>query len=169
MIILPQLLRSLLKEVDNDLAATLALDFAEQSLKAWEGPIASPELTAASIAYVAAARAFRGSGEADEMRAAHDRFYAARSHAEGRSASATWIAAIAVHAACQRDMEKAGILVRNSYAPTVFDVSAEAQKIAGQFAEGVDESQRARWEAARHQVILLINAVRFPSRNRPPG
>ncbi|MEE6263559.1 hypothetical protein [Plantactinospora sonchi] len=161
------MLRDLLKKVDGEVAATLALDFAEESLSEMGRCVFSRELRDASTAYLAAARRFLDGGGVDELKSAHERFFGARAQADGVSASALWIAAIAVLAACQRDMERAEIIVKNSYMPTVLDVATEAQVIAGRFASGAQDSQRARWEMARRQLILFVNAIKFPGDNPP--
>ncbi|BEL04548.1 hypothetical protein Q0Z83_027390 [Actinoplanes sichuanensis] len=164
MIIIPDLLLSLLRQVDEDLAAVLALDYAEQSLRT-VGHLLPAELLEASVAYLDAARGFVESAEVDSLKSAHERFFDVRSHAEGLPATASWIAAIAVSAACQRGMEESGMISRNRYQPTVLDVAAEAQKLAGLLAAGAEASRSLRWEAARRQLVLLIEAVRPPNRN----
>ncbi|MEU8799634.1 hypothetical protein [Spirillospora sp. NPDC048819] len=165
MIIIPRVLNKLLHEVDESHARTLALRFAEQSLLGAQS-ILDPALAKVSLSYIAAARDFMKSGDIAGLQIAHDQYFKAREGVDDVSAAVSWVACIAVMAACQRNMEQAGIVVRESFIPSVFDVAHEAQKVAGRKdlkdPRGPQVARRARWEQARRQLVLLIESAPFP-------
>lgn len=162
MIIIPRVLRDLLEDVEEDAAAGLALDFAEQCIRYTGEGIVPRELADTAFAYLAAARSRLAGGGMAELESTHRRYFEARDHADKLPAAITWIAVIAVRVACQRDMESAGIVARTRYVPTLSSVADEAQAIAGLAAGKGDDGRQARWEAARRQLVLLISAVRMP-------
>ena len=162
LIVLPRVLRGLLEEVDEGAAAGLALDFAEQCIRDTGAGVVPAGLAETAIGYLAAARAHLGGGGMAELASAHQRYFDARDQADQLPAAITWIAVIAVRVACQRDLEAAGVVARVRHVPTVAGVTDEAQAIAGLAAGKGDDGHRARWEAARRQLVLLINAVPVP-------
>lgn len=119
-----------------------------------------------SLGYLDAAASFAGSGDAAGVRAAHERYFAAREGLGRLPREISWIAGIAVLAHSRRAMEQAGIIARSAFVPTVLDVAREAQKAAGAVAGagsgGRDAAGRARWECARRQLLLAVAAAPFP-------
>ncbi|MFE0458124.1 hypothetical protein ACFW1A_02540 [Kitasatospora sp. NPDC058965] len=159
MIVIPKVLTELLRELHAEVARAVALDFAEQSID--ESFPGGDALAEAALSYLAAARAVLEEGDTTRLAAAHDAYFAAHSLSSVRAQDASWIAAIAVAAACKQQLERLGVVIRATrYRPTVVDVAEEAQKVAGRqaLAQHVDPVavQGARWEAARRQLLHLI-------------
>lgn len=173
MVIIPRVLTSLIRDLDENNAHRLALTFAERALQ-----VCTNELTAAerdaSLAYISAARnLLEGNGTVSGLDDAHQAYFSARHHNTRLSDDVTWAAATAVAACCQRQMEDAGILIKNKYMPSLIDVAKEAQAMAGRCAavsegelkDGDDETaivRRARWLEAKWQLLQLIDSVPFP-------
>jgi hypothetical protein len=165
LIVIPQELERLLHAIDASQARSLALHYAEQTLR--DEPEALPaHLLETSLSYLAAARLSLQEHDTANLKAAHEQYFAARHAIDDLAESVSWIASIAVSAACQREMERTGILAAKSYVPSVLDVAREGQKIAGRRvqATGGDPAavRAARWEQARKQLVLLVESVPFP-------
>ena len=165
LIVIPKVLGDLLREVDEGAARGLALDFAEQALRA-SAQVLGPALGEASLSYVDAARNLVEGGEASGIAHAQGRYFAARTEVDRVGRDASWVASVGVMASCQRELERAGLVARNAYRPTVLDVVREAQKVAGERADPGHHEPRAakeaRWQCAREQLILLLESVPFP-------
>ncbi|MFE6052504.1 hypothetical protein ACFQ6N_17255 [Kitasatospora sp. NPDC056446] len=160
MIVIPRVLNGLLRELDEETARAVALDFAEQSIR--EGPRSDIALAEAALSYLAAARAVLAEGDTTLVATAHDAYFAAHTLGSASAQETSWIAVIAVAAACKPQLEHLGVMIRATrYRPTVVDVAQEAQKIAGRralalHADPVAAARGARWEAARRQLQHLI-------------
>lgn len=172
MIIVPRILTGLLREVDTLHAKTLALVFAEHALRSCRDLLAPVHLDLA-LAYIAAAEAWvEGAYDIEVLAHAHRGFFAGRDGEKSSSERVMWLASIAVSVCCQRDMEQAGIIVRQSYVPDVIGVAREAQMIVGSCvsrnSSGTDSQvtamkKRARWDEAKWQLIKLIETAPVPS------
>lgn len=172
MVIIPRVLTSLIRELDDSTAQRLAVDFAERAFQ-----ICADALTTAqrdiSLAYLAAARdLLEGKGSISNLSNAHHAYFSELDQDTRLSGDVTQIAAIAVRACCQRQMEDAGILIKVRYVPDLLSVAKAAQTVAGRCA-GVNEGElkdgddagaarRARWAEAKWQLLHLIESVPFP-------
>ncbi len=173
MIVLPRLLKEQLHNTTSEQQKVLALRFARRGVLAG-AELVRRSMMEASLSYLDSAEAYlAGSAGMDQLAEAHAEFH--RSHEDGDKVSrdVTWLAAIAVMAACQRDLEKAQVVVPRSYMPDSAVVAEEAQAIMAQLAvmAGIAEGDPARerrmrheakWEEARAQLVTLIELVPLP-------
>lgn len=174
--IIPRVLTSLIRELDDRTARVLSLEFAERAIQVCAGALSIPERDS-SLAYIAAARGLlEGTGTISELDNAHHAYFSERNQNTGLSDGLTWVAATAVKACCQRQMEDAGILIKVRYIPGLLSVAKAAQAVAGRCAAASDgkpkdshasaAAQRARWLEAKWQLLYLIESVPFPGDRR---
>lgn len=131
MIIIPRILTNQLKDVGGLHGRLLALSYGERAIRECH-KVLSPTQLSSSLSYIAAARNLvEKSGSIPELADAHTAYFAARSNGDDLAESVGWIAAIAVAASCQREMEEAGILAKKSYAPDLVAVAKGAQDAVG--------------------------------------
>jgi hypothetical protein len=170
LIVVPQVLTSLLRDVDRPHGDRLSLAFAERALRQCAGALTGAQLTA-SLAYLEAARRFLAAqADVSTVERARNDFYAARGKEDDQGWDIMWISEIAVASCCQREMEAAGFLMKKSYVPDVVAVAKEAQNKVAKWAatprppEDVRQaSQRARWEEARWQLHELVETAPYPN------
>ncbi|GIH18978.1 hypothetical protein [Rugosimonospora africana] len=167
MIIVPRLLTEVLESADTASAKMWSLDFADHISAACRDALAAPDV---HDAYLATARACLHGGPTTHLGAAHRRMYEYWP-SRGLPLELAVLAAVAVKAACQRQLEAHGYLVKVRYQPTVIDVAEKAQKIAGQHAgqrqtsgaeNATDTGRYARWEEARWQLLHVISTTPNP-------
>ncbi|MFG1805670.1 hypothetical protein [Streptomyces sp. NPDC049040] len=164
MIVLPVRLAELLDQVDGTRAATLALDFAEHAVDLESEPLAE-RMRAATVEYVAAARAAIALGRADDrLVRAHASHAAAARQTPGHS-EITLLHDSAVRLACQDMLIEAGAMNRAGRTMlTCRYVARTAQSEVGgrsarRAAAGTDPrkaDRAARWEEARWQLHHVI-------------
>lgn len=172
MIIIPRVLTDLLSEVEEVHAKILSLVFAERALRRCSDMLDPAHLNL-SLTYISAARDYiNKNGEMSTLVDAHARYFAGRRGGDSLSERIMWVAAIAVAASCQREMEAAGVVVKQLYVPDVVAVAQEAQAavgscIAAKHQNDMDDQasvlvRKARWAEARWQLIYLIETAEIP-------
>lgn len=172
------MLTELIRELDDSHAQQLAFVFAERAIEVCGDALSSEERDA-SLSYLAVARnLISGKGNISDLRTAHQAYFSARNQHTRLSDEITWVAAIAVAASCQRQMEEFGIMAKNRYVPGLLNVAQDAQAVTGRYAalnegesedgDGADIARRARWLEAKWQLLRLIESVPFPDES-PPG
>lgn len=177
MVIIPRVLTGLIREVDDNTARRLALAFAEQALRTCADAV-SQEEREISLAYVAAAKDFvEGRGTISNLRNAHHAYFSERNQHTRLSDEVSWVAAMAVAACCQRQMEEAGLVVKVRYMPGLLSVAKAAQTAAGRCAAASEGgrrdgdssavARRARWLEAKWQLLQLIESVPFAGEDAP--
>jgi hypothetical protein len=125
-----------------------------------------------SLAYIAAARDLvEGRSNIVNLTNAHHAYFSEMHQSTRLSGDVTQVAAIAVKACCQRQMEDAGILAKVKYIPNLLSVAKRAQAAAGRCAavseddhNDADDSaiaREARWLEAKWQLLHLIESVPF--------
>lgn len=178
MVIIPRVLTSLIQELDQNYARHLALTFAQRTIEVCGGVLSSSPERDIALSYLGAARDFLDGKETiSGLGDAHRAYFAARPRNVKASDDVTWIAAIAVSACCQRQMEDAGIVSKNRFRPSLLDVAKDGQAFAGRCAvlsEGDPKdgdsstiARRARWLEARWQLLQLIESLPFPAEGDP--
>jgi L-asparaginase II len=113
-----------------------------------------------------------GRGTISDLGNAHKAYFSMRHQHTRLSDDVTWVAATAVAACCQRQMETAGFVTQNKYVPSLLDVAKESQAMTGRCtAISEDErredrcsaaARRARWLEAKWQLLYLIQSLPFP-------
>lgn len=177
MIIIPRVLTSLIRELDDSTACRLALVFAERAIQTCPDELSTTERDI-SLAYIAAARDLvEGKSDISNLGNAHHAYFSEMDQNTRLSGDVTWAAAMAVRVCCQRQMEDAGIMVKNKFVPSLQDVAKRAQSVAGRCAaasEGEQEdgedtaiARRARWDEAKWQLLYLIESLPFPGEAGP--
>lgn len=172
MIVIPRVLAGLLRDVEGVHAKVLSLAFAERALRSCVEVLAPAHLDL-SLAYIAAAGDYvNGVRGIDALGRSHVEYFAVRDGVNAQSERVMWVAALAVFAACQRDMEKAGIVVKDRNVPDLVAVAKEAQDAVVSCAVASDPSsagehvsafrQRVRWAEARWQLMRVIETAPVP-------
>jgi hypothetical protein len=172
LIVIPRVLTDLLREIEGLHGKIVSLAFAERALQSCLD-VLSPAHLDLSLAYIAAARDYiDGNSDIAALADARAEYFAGRDGGDALSERVMWVAAIAVAASCQREMERAGIVVEQSYVPDLAAVAKEAQIIVGSCAAAKyhdsagDQvstiAQRTRWAEARWQLIHLIATAPIP-------
>jgi hypothetical protein len=178
LIVIPRVLSDLLRTVDGLQARMLPLAFAEHALEKCR-EVLTPEHLDLALRYTRSAKEFvGGTGDIAALGRARSDYFAGRDAGSSDSERVMWIAAIAVTASCQREMEDAGFVVKDRYVPDVAVVATEARKAVARCAarlnrdrDAVGESelaQRIEWEEARWQLTRVIETTPFP-RDRAPS
>lgn len=178
MVIIPTLLASLARELDDSSAQHLALAFAEHAIQTCADQLSSAERDI-SLAYIAAARDLaEGKGTISDLGSAHHTYFSTVGRNAKLSGDVTQVAAMAVRACCQRQMEDAGIVARVKYIPGLLSVAKSAQAVVGRCAaasesgpQSGDDStiaRRTRWAEAKWQLLHLIESVQFPGEDGTP-
>ncbi|WP_127934840.1 hypothetical protein [Nonomuraea polychroma] len=170
-IVIPRILNELLCEVGEFESKILSLKFAERALRACSDELSSTHLDLA-LAYIATAREFiEARVDVSELAKSHHEYFSGRDGSDRTSEDIMWVAAIAVNAIAQREMEQAHIIHKNRFKPNVLDVAKEAQKIVGQCAakrsnfsteQSIEAARRARWAEVKEQLIELIGVIQYP-------
>lgn len=177
MVIIPRVLASLIRELDDGNAGRLALTFAERAIEVCGGALSAAERDA-SLSYLAAARNFvHGDGTVSDLGEARNAYFAVRNQHSRLSDEVTWIAAVSVRVCCQRQMEEAGIVRNSRYKPGLLNVAKAAHAVAGRCAvlsesdprdgDNSTIARRARWFEAKWQLLRLIESLPFPDEGGP--
>jgi hypothetical protein len=173
MIILPTLLKEQLRKAAPEHQKSLAILFARDCIVACT-EFLHQRMADVALAYLDSAQAYlAGDTGIGQLAKAHVIFYRSRDNGDKFSRDATWLAALAVNAVCQRDLENAGVIARSKYVPDPLAVAKEAQAVMAQKAVLADGGQHdpartlwirraAKWEEARTQLIKLIETTPIP-------
>ncbi|MFJ6944010.1 hypothetical protein ACISU4_05000 [Streptomyces wuyuanensis] len=171
MIIIRQELVRLLRQTNDLHAKRLCLSYAEQALE-WCRPAVDEELLEASLSYISAARdALEGRADISVVAQARAAYFRARGDGSSVAEQVAWLAALAVAATWQREMEAAGIVVPQRTVPSVTDVAKDCQAVVARFADFSelaeslpvsDDASVVKWEVARWQMLRVIETAPLP-------
>lgn len=158
MIVVPVVLKTLLKEIDGQTGSELALRFAEHVT----ARISEPGRARVED-YLKEARAVLTLDQGYEalrssQSAVRQLSWDAGSPAEGKAIA---LAINATYCGLQRQLEEAGLAPRQRYQPSSLDIARDAQDVAKKLAaeSGVEDPAIAGYEEARWQLIELIRCV----------
>lgn len=162
MIILPRLLQDLLREAEAEVAHEFALRLVERVADRMD-----PDEDRSLRAFLAGARTIRDGGSVgakfrDDRRQLYDDLWAS----DGFAREVRSLAQNAVNCVIQRELEGAGVQIRNRYQPSVGKVAIRAQKsvkIWAVEAEGRGDPAFLAYEEARWQVLELIRLLPNPT------
>lgn len=164
LIVVPQLLTTVLRNLDADLAAEIALRFAHRVVV----NLAGQQLELVE-SYIAMARTvYEGSPIDDEFKSTRSRLFSDLRAASGFDRDALNLAVVAVNCAIQPQIEAAGVQVPRKYRPKVETVAAKAQHAirALTVERGDDDPAAAAYEEARTQLMDVIALLPNPG-HRP--
>ncbi|WP_218002740.1 hypothetical protein [Nocardia brevicatena] len=178
-IVIPSVLVDLLEAAEPGRRKAVCLDFGAHVLDVCADSI-SGDLLRASRGYLdAARRLLAGTGDAGLLARARSDYFGARGDGQD-VVDASGVASVSVCAACQREMEGAGMVQSNRYVPRAVDVAKEAQAAVGAYAahratagmqgevtgNARTAARVARWEEARWQLLRVIEVAPRPAESR---
>ncbi|GAB3676292.1 hypothetical protein GCM10027589_46430 [Actinocorallia lasiicapitis] len=169
MILIPKVLAQLLRDVGEDQARLIALDYARHAVEAGQG-LLDPHVAAVALSYLnEAGRLISGEGAIHELAAAHRDFHQIGDIGQ-LDREILQVVRISVTVACQRELESGGVVMYLRYRPKISVVAKSAQAVVvrikmGDRGKSEDRWRCEIWSEARWQLIHLLEVVPIPHLN----